>query len=975
MLSARHPEALADAARRMADHIERGADVGDVCSTAATRRTHHDERVAVVGANGADLVERLRTFAADGRHAAMATGRRRGGDRRRVAFVFSGQGTQWWGMARRLLQSDAVFREALDACDAALRPRTGWSVVDELEAQEHASRLDQTIVVQPVLFAVQVALAARWRAWGITPGAVVGHSVGEVAAAHVAGALTLDQAVDVITSRARFMQAATGNGTMAAVARPAGELAELVARSDGAISIAAVNAPSATVLAGDTKVMQAVTEDLRAQGVDVRPLPVDYAFHSRQMAPHAEALGTALEGLAPTPGTVRFVSTVTGATTRGTALDAAYWARNVADPVRFSAAIDVLAEDGFDVFLEIGPHPVLGGAITETMAVTEREAVVAASLRRGRPDDESLLLGLAQLHVAGVVVDWKAVFPGRRRTADLPAYPWQRQRHWHDIASREQPTATRGQVGDPLLGRRVRSAAITGAVYESELSVGRPAFLADHRIGDIVVVPATAYLGMAAASFTALTARPVGRMSDIEILEALALDADGAPTTVQVHLQGDGDVRTFSITALGADDTWTRHAAGTVHAGASVPESQPIDHEAIRRATDRTTTGAELYADFDGRDVRFGPAFRNIEQVWTGAADALGALVAPDAGQGSEPFPPAVLDAAIHPLDTLLPGRDTMFLPIALHELRLHGALSGRMWSHVRLRGEDAQTLTVDVTIGAADGSPLAELVGLRVVRTSVTAVAALVGRTAPGAVPVPLHEVRWVPAPPPAATTRGGPWLVITDGAGIGDALAARLRLDGGRCDVILPAADLTRDALDQALAATGARDVVYLRGLDIPALGSASADVVADQERGFGGALLTGAGRRRVGRGGAAVARHTRGPARRPTGRRARAGDAHRAGRRRGCRGCRAGVHRRRPRSDGRHRRRGRRARRRPGGRRRRGARRHPRRFPPRRPAAAGRGRRDGRRWSDAPRRAGAGHARRTAARAAGTTGAGSR
>lgn len=840
VVSAQQPDALRAAAGRLADTLAAGADPAEVCAAAARRRTHHDERLAVVGGAAADLVDRLRLVADGGRHPAAVTGRRRGGARRRVAFVFSGQGTQWWGMARDLLDADATFREALEAVDAALQTRTGWSVIEELTAAEADARLDQTIVAQPVIFAVQVALAARWRAWGISPDAVVGHSVGEVAAAHVAGALTLEQAVAVIVDRARFMQAATGNGTMAAVARPAGELAELVARSGGALSIAAMNAPAATVLAGELAAMDAAVVELRGSGADVQQLAVDYAFHSRQMAPHADALAASLTdiGLEPTPTRVRMVSTVTGSTIDGVRLDAAYWARNVAEPVRFQAAVEALAAEGVDVFLEIGAHPVLGGAVRETLRASGDAPIVAASLRRGRADAEALLLGLGQLHVAGVEADWGAVFPGRRRPVDLPTYPWQRERHWYDVIG-TTPAACRPAQGGSLLGRRVRSAAIEGALYELELAAHDPAFLADHRIGDIVVVPATAYLAMAAASFADWVGMQATRLADIDVLEALALGTDDRPTTVQVHLVGDATSARFTVTALGADETWTVHARGVVSAAASGSDDHAtLDVEAIRERAVRSTAGADLYAGFAARDVRFGPAFRLVDSVWTGAGEALGALAEQPAPE-PEPFHPAVLDAAIHPVDTLLPGSGSMYLPVAVREMRVHGSLRGRLWSHVHVTDEDAQTLTIDVTVLGGDGAAVAELIGVRAVRTSAAAVAGLVGRD-PAGTSVPLHTVGWSASPLAArAVPAAGPWLIVADRGGLGAALAGALQERGAACTVVEGHVELSREAVDDTLATTRARDVVYLRGLDIPAPGAP--DAVHDQELGLGGALVT--------------------------------------------------------------------------------------------------------------------------------------
>ena len=866
-VSAETPTALSAAAAGLVAHLALTPDasVGDVCATAALRRTHHVERLSVVGATRTDLIERLEMFVGGDLRPGISVGRRHGGDRRRIAFVCSGQGPQWWAMGRELLASTPVFAAVLQRCDVLLRQHVDWSLLEQFQSPESDSRLDSTEVAQPALFALQVGLAALWRSWGITPDVVLGHSVGEVAAAHLAGALTIEDAVRVIAHRGRLMQEATGNGSMASVEWPAAEVQTAISPFGDRLSVAAVNAPSATVISGENAAMADAVAALRGLGATVRPLAVNYAFHSHQMVPHARDLGAALHDLEPVTTSVRFVSTVTGSITEGTELHGDYWAANVREPVRFSAAVDAASAAGCTVFIELGPHPVLGSAIGETLVSDDSELVVVASLRRGRPELETLLGSLGQLHVGGAVVDWAAVMPGRRRVEALPTYPWQRQRHWIQQGRRalvtdatNAPSGGRDATHHPLLGRRVRSATIPGYLYESLLSSTSPSFLDDHRIGDHILAPATAFFELGVAGFTAATSCVPSRVADVELLAALMLGPDRDPVTVQVHLTGDAESMTFNVSSSTDGEAWLVHATGRVsalaHESDAVPQGSTSDGsealQAIRLRCVQETSGDDLYADMFARDVRFGATFRSVQRVWSAAGEALGRIVAPSSvvTEANEyAFHPALLDATIHPIATLLPAGGTTYVPIALAELRLHHQPTDQMWSHVRIVGDvDGPTVAADITIMGDDGSCVAELIGLRVVGTDADAFVAflgLIGAPADVADAPSLFQLDWdsgddaVPASP--SVLADGPWLIIEDRGGVGAALSQRLRAAQRTCTLIPAEAELTEAAVRQWLRTSEACEVVFLRGLDTQRLGDSTDDSVAGQQRGLGGAL----------------------------------------------------------------------------------------------------------------------------------------
>lgn len=437
-VSARGPGALRELAAGYAAELADGASLLDVAFTAGARRTQHGRRIAVAGADRDSLVADLRSFAAGGRPGAVAEGDLGPAERPRVVFVFSGQGSQWTGMGRELLHASPVFGRHLGECDDAIAEQAGWSVVDRLSGGPPLLREDE---VQPALWAVQTGLAAMWQDWGVTPDLVIGHSMGEISAATAAGALTTRDAAAVVCRRSALISELRSSGTMLAIA-----LGERDARaaSEGhgdRACVAVINSAHSTVLAGEPTALADIARALRRRGVFCREVRVGYASHSPAMEPLRRRLLPALADLRPRRTTVALHSTVRNHVVDGPELDAGYWMANLREPVRFGDTVrSVLRDRRRTLFVEISPHPLLGGALEDLIDESGGAGAVVPSLHRGEPELESLLGAVGTGYVHGVAPNWARLHPGGR-FVPLPSYPWQRRRYWIDQAERNGSTA------------------------------------------------------------------------------------------------------------------------------------------------------------------------------------------------------------------------------------------------------------------------------------------------------------------------------------------------------------------------------------------------------------------------------------------------------------------------------------------------------------------------------------------------------
>ncbi|MGW7759021.1 type I polyketide synthase, partial [Streptomyces violaceusniger] len=497
VLSARSEAALRSQADRLASYMEERTELsaGDVGWSLATARTVFEHRAVVLAGDRGGLVGGVAALA-EGRDAAGVVRGVAGADGRAV-LVFPGQGSQWVGMAAGLLESSPVFAERVGECGAALAPFVDWSLVDVLRGGEGAAAaLERVDVVQPVLWAVMVSLAELWRSCGVEPAAVVGHSQGEIAAACVAGALSLGDAARVVALRSKALRALSGGGGMVSVSLPVGEVRERLVAWGERLSVAAVNGPSAVVVSGDADALDELLAVCEGEGIRARRIPVDYASHCAHVEAIEGELLRELAGISPRSSSVPFYSTVTGGVLDTTALDAGYWYRNLRQTVRFDETVRSLLADGFQVFVEASAHPVLTMGVEQTAEDHGTRVTAVGSLRRDEGGLDRFLTSVSEAYVGGASVDWATVFRGTgARQVELPTYAFQHQHYWIKTPPSgvgDVTSAGLGSVDHPLLGAVVGLAGVDGVLLTGRLSLVSHGWLADHVVLGVVVVPGTA---------------------------------------------------------------------------------------------------------------------------------------------------------------------------------------------------------------------------------------------------------------------------------------------------------------------------------------------------------------------------------------------------------------------------------------------------------------------------------------------------
>lgn len=779
-LSARTPAALHELAQRYGAYLEQHPTVplADLCYTASVGRTHFNQRLAVVGGSAEELRERLAALPASAASNGRATTPPVAGQvAGQVGFLFTGQGVQRAGMARELFATEPTFRAALEACDELLRPYLDESLLTALypDGEAEAALMERMSYNQPAIFAVGYALALLWQSWGIRPDVVLGHSIGEYAAACIAGVFSLADAVKLVAARGRLMETIAEAGQMAAVFADEATVAAALALFNGQVEIAALNGPKQIVISGPGAAVEALRAEMAGRAIETRRLRVAQAFHSPLIDPILDEFEAVAAEVVYHEPQVAFISALTGQQVSGAELGQAhYWRRHMREPVRFGAAMQTALATGAHTFVELGPHPVLLGLGQLALpADADDPGIWLASLHNERPDRAQILESLGALYAAGAEVDWAHLFRGPRRRLPLPTYPFQRQRYWIDAPTLQVRSNGRAALR-PLIGHMARSPLVRETLLETNLSTAALPFLRDHVVYDEVVVPGSCYLATLLSAAEVAFNTTACTLEDVVFPEGLALP-EGTARTLQVVLTPEGgtpSAASFQLISFEGDEPPAIHATGRMVATA--PPAQPIPIQAIRDRCPQELESRTIDAALAARAMVLGPAFLWLEgTVYHNDEEALCRVEQPMviADVAGYQLHPGLIEACVHLSEAAGPMLGETALPFAIEEYRFYQRPGDRpVWAYARRTGDRAWNLQ----LLTEEGEMLADSVGYEV----RTASRAALQRTRTDW----LYELEWSaqehPEQPAAPTP--GSWLIFADQAGIGAQLAALLHEQG---------------------------------------------------------------------------------------------------------------------------------------------------------------------------------------------------
>jgi len=860
-------QALAELYReQLTDLGNESGSLRDICYTASVRRSHHDHRLALVAESSKQFAGQLDSYRQGEPVPGIATGRKvaqRDGD---PIFLFSGVGSQWASMGRTLRGEEPIFRETLEQCQELIRKHAGWSLLEEIDREQDTSLLNRIDIMQPAIFSVQAALAALWKSWGVVPGGIVGHSLGECAAAHVAGAITLEEAIRIVCLRGGLMRRKAGQGAMIAVELTPDEARKLIAGRDGLVSLAAWNSAASTVLSGDPEQLADISAQLEAKDVFCRRLKVDVASHSPQMDTLLSEIETSLADLKPRPETVPIYSTVNGVRASGTEFDARYWARNLRDPVLFAPVMKELLVQGHRTFVEVSPHPVLLPPVRLIAQQGSQQVTAVPSLKRDQDGRAIALESLGSLYVSGFDVDWRKQYRAGGKVISLPAYPWQRDRFWMEDSPGGKAGVSRNRASrggqHPFLENHWQSADNPDVRYwEAVLDTVKFSFLKDHLLQGVPLLPAVVYIEMAlAASIEAFGAGP-RVLRNFQVLTPIFFPSEESQVTIQVVMSPDGAdtsaLQFYSRESRAGQENgdWVPCARGSLQHGNVKFDSEPttlFSEEALQAQYSERDAGASFYAQTD-----FGSMFHGVEQYWhTKGGDHVVSTIQLSKGLVADASEysvhPVQLDCMIH-MDMLRRScqglarvGEEVLGGIEELQIRELPRPDRRYWCLARALAPDGDVPRGEITVFDEQGRIVLKDHGHR-----ISFIDSGKQKESRSATEHWLYEWSWEAKERRDTTSVGGTqWLILGDRGGFGQRISNLLEEVGDSC-LLVASADLEsekQDSLDQQIREflavetnpPPARGVIHLWSLDAPASSELSlASLASTQEQVCGSVL----------------------------------------------------------------------------------------------------------------------------------------
>ena len=736
-LSAKSQKALSELVQSYHEHLTQHPEINlaDICFTANTGRSHFNHRLAIVAESNVQLHEQLRAFTNSEETTGVVNGQVQRNKPPRIAFLFTGQGSQYINMGRQLYEHAPIFRKTLNDCDKILRPYLGESLLKIIYPEsEEDSILKETRYTQPALFAIEYALVQLWKSWGIEPTVVMGHSVGEYVAATVAGIMSLEDGLKLIAERARLMGSLPSGGEMVAVLANEAAIREITDIDSKKVAFAAFNGQQNTVISGEKQAIQKICAALKAAKIITKKLDVSHAFHSPLMEPILADFYQVAASINYGAGEIELISNVTGERLSKEDITPDYWCRHLRSPVNFAGGLQTLSSSGCEVFIEIGPKPTL--LTMGRKCLSEQVGVWLPSLCQGVDDWQQMLQSLAQLYVRGVSVDWSGFGQDRNcRRVTLPSYPFQRQRYWSEGLGVENcqkvsSNKLRNKQTHSLLGQRLHS-ALKEIQFESHISQNSPGYLKHHRVFEKVVLPATAYIEMV------LTAGANVLKSDNLVLENVVIQqmlilGENEDKTLQLILTpgtpSSYDFEIFSLTAKEEEQPiWTLHASGKVLAGEKDTQSPQENWDTITTQYEQKISLTDFYQQFRDQGIDYGSSFQGITQLWQKQEEALSQIQLPEAlvAEAQEyKLHPVLLDASLQALGAIFPndGHRSTYLPIKIEKLQVYHRPGIQLWSKAQInpvKNSNPRIVKGDISLYTLNGEAIAQLKGLQLMRTS----------------------------------------------------------------------------------------------------------------------------------------------------------------------------------------------------------------------------------------------------------------
>jgi len=845
-LSAKSAEALAARVEQILNWLDANpeAPIRDVCYTSNVSRSQFAFRFAAPAGSAAELKKHLAAWLRRTSKNPSVVQRTGGAP---IAFMFSGQGSQHAGMAAQLYRTHSVFRNAMDRCNALAKAHLEHDLLDVIFAADNDDALvNRTDYTQPALFAVEYALAELFKSWGISPDAVMGHSVGEFVAACVSGVMSLESAMRLVIARGALMHKMPPGGGMAAIFAAESEVRALIDKIAPEIAVAGMNGPLNTVVSGKRDTLKVLMHELDRQRVGYRELHVSNAFHSPYTDPILDDLQNAASQIKYGPPKLPLVSNVSGAVMVA-APDKLYWRRHLREAVRFGDGMLALAELGCRTFVEIGPHPVLLPIAQACLGAKGKSATWVTTLNRQKPDADSMTETLAALYLASHNINWIAVHAESAcRRVPLPTYPFQRKRYWIEDNSIHNEGAKAIKLIHPLVGTRTGSAS-NETCYEARYGVHRVGFFSDHKIAGTVVLPTTAELE--AATVVGRMHFGTSRISFDNAVHHRAMSfANGDDHSVRVTVtplkSGNASFKLLSRDA-GDPKVWHTHMTGTLRKS-EAPARPAFSAKQVRDRCQRTMPAANFYDRLDKLGLEYGPSFQGVREVYIGEHEALSKVRLPDGLADTQyVVHPAFLDACLHTYPVVLDITENLegglksYLPVSLEGFRCYQDRIDKGWVHTRLRGiEKDDTQVIDIEVYDDAERPVAALEGLSV---RLLPLAKL--HEPQGGSDDLFYRTTWresVRSDAGSARERApASWIIFADAKGVGTALASKLEVAGHHCHLVFREDTFARRGLRtwtanerkgeefrQLLAEFAATEtlpcdgVVYLWGLDAPSI-----------------------------------------------------------------------------------------------------------------------------------------------------------